>query len=630
MILRRSSNILGLLVVIIVCFTIGCATAMTGNSGEKANVSPAGNGYLNGDLLVSAQWLQAHLRQEGFAIIDTRSRGYEKSHIPGAVNLTFDQFRTGKATAGVAKLEALLTSAGLERNMKFVLYDDPSESPGTAGWFFWLLESLGCTDVHVLDGGWAKWVAVGGPRQNEMVRKPAGKKFVAAPDKRLVSQARYIAARSEDKDFAVIDARTVEEFNGWQLHGEPRGGHIPGAINMNYLSLYDADRTMMQYKDMKALFESRGVTREKEVVSYCTDGRRSGSVYFALRLMGYTRCSNYDGSIQEWSREPSLPMERLARYEKLVYPAWVKDLIDGKTPPTFDGRKYIILEVRYTGFSISQIITGKENGYIPGAISIHPSYIEHWPDTSKYYPAYTGPNDAKLLTDDRLQAALANLGITKDTVVVVYGNGKVIPMTSARVAWALMYAGVHDVRVLNGGFTAWANAGYPVAAKPSAPQPVKEFGAKVPLHPEYYATTEYVRSVSVSQAGSAVLLDVRKIDEFEGRTNPYPFFAKKGRIPGAVWHGDWDTLVNTKDDTFRSYPEVRRKWKDLGVTSDKEPIFYCGTGWRSSIGFFHAYLMGYKRMRNYDGSFYVWSGDENNPVAHGPQKTEVDISIHKR
>jgi thiosulfate/3-mercaptopyruvate sulfurtransferase len=593
---------------------------MAESPSENPVISPAGNGYPNGDLLVSARWLRTNLKLEGLAIIDARERGYEKAHVPGAVNLIFDQFKAGNATLDVAKLEALLTSAGVQRNMKFVLYDDPSESAGAAGWFFWLLESLGCTDVHVLDGGWAKWVAEGGPKEIEVAGRPGGDKFVALGNERVTSQARSIAARSGDKDFALIDARTIEEFNGWQLHGEPRGGHIPGAININSLSLYHTDKTMRQYKDLKTLLESRGVTTDKEVVSYCTGGRRGGTVYFTLRLMGYPRCSNYDGSIQEWSKDPSLPMEKLARYEKLVYPAWVKDLIDGKTPPAYRGKKYIILEVRYTGFSISQMITRKENGCIPGALSIDPSYVEHGTDTSKYYPAYTGPNDAKLLVPERLQDALASLGITKDTTVVIYGNGKIIPMIASRVAWALLYAGVDDVRVLNGGFTAWANAGYPVAAKPSDPAPVKEFGAKVPLHPEFYATTDYVRSVSTGQNRSAILLDVRKVDEFEGKTNPYPFFTRKGRVPGAVWQGDWDTLVNTTDDTFRSYPEVRQRWKDLGVTPDKEPIFYCGTGWRSTLGFFQAYLMGYTRMRNYDGSFYVWSADEKNQVAHGKQE----------
>jgi thiosulfate/3-mercaptopyruvate sulfurtransferase len=173
---------------------------------------------------------------------------------------------------------------------------------------------------------------------------------------------------------------------------------------------------------------------------------------------------------------------------------------------------------------------------------------------------------------------------------------------------------------LNGGFTAWASAGYPVVEKPSDPAPVKEFGARVPLHPEFYATMDYVRSVSIGQNSSAILLDVRKIEEFKGKINPYPFFTIKGHIPGAVWQGDWDTLVNTADDTYRSYPEVRRRWKDLGVTPDKEPVFYCGSGWRSSIGFFQAYLMGFEKMRNYDGSFYDWSGNPDNPIADGGPK----------
>ena len=84
--------------------------------------------------------------------------------------------------------------------------------------------------------------------------------------------------------------------------------------------------------------------------------------------------------------------------------------------------------------------------------------------------------------------------------------------------------------------------------------------------------------------------------------------------------GDWDTLVNTKDDTFRSYTELRDKWARLGITPDREPVFYCGTGWRSTSGFFLAYLMGFQKMRNFDGSFYVWSADPANPIAFGSAK----------
>ncbi len=621
MIAKRGISLMMAVALIIVFSIGGCAMTYAGDtSRNRVTSSPAANGYPNGGLLVSTRWLHQNLGSKEIVIIDTRTSGYEASHIPGAVNLVRDRFKEGSKIRNVKELEDLFTSVGLRRDMKFVIYDDPSQSFGTAGWFFWLLEHLGCTDVHVLDGGWPKWLADGGPRQTEIVGRPQTGRFVAVLNGQIAAQAPHIAAKSRDRDFTIIDARTPEEFNGWQLYGEPRGGHIPAALNINYLSFYNRDGTVLGYKDVRSLLESHGITPDKEVTAYCVDGVRSGNVYFVLRLMGYQYCSNYDGSIREWSQGASLPMEKLARYEKLVYPAWVKDLIHSKNPPTYAGKKYVILEVRYTGFSISQLISSKENGYIPGAISIHPSYVEHGNDASRYYPNYTGPLDAKLLPARQLLPALANLGITKDTTVVVYGNGKIVPMTATRVAWALLYAGVEDVRVLNGGFTAWAAAGYPVATVPAVPAPAKSFGAQTPLHPEFYATSDYVRPISNGQNRAAVLVDVRKVEEFEGKTNPYPFFGRKGRIPGAVSQGDWDTLVNTKDDTFRSYPEVLQMWQNLGVTPDREPVFYCGTGWRSTIGFFQAYLMGFQKMRNYDGSFYDWSGNPNNPIADGRPK----------
>jgi len=622
MVVKRSIGFMIAVALVIVSSIAGCVTTTdTGSASPNRASSPsAANGYPNGDLLVSTRWLQENLGSKELVIIDTRTNGYEVSHIPGAVNLAIGRFKDKGKLRNVKDLETTLTLAGLRRDMKFVIYDDPSQPSGTAGWFFWLLEHLGCTDVHILDGGWPKWLADGGQKQTGIVRRPQTEKFVANVNERIVTQAPSIATKLKGRDLAIVDARTPEEFNGWQLYGEPRGGHVPGAVNINYESFYGRDMTVQEYKDVKSLLESHGITPDKEVAVYCLDGIRSGNVYFVLSLMGYQYCSNYDGSMYEWSRKTSLPVEKLARYEKLVYPAWVKDLIDGKNPPTYTGKKYVILETRYTGFSISQLVSIKENGYIPGAISIHPCYVEHRDNTSKYYPNNAAPQDARLLPPDQLRGALAALGITKDTTVVVYGNGKIIPMTAARVAWALMYAGVKDVRILNGGFTAWAAAGHPVAKAPAVPAPEKSFGVEASLHPEFYATSDYVRSISNGRNATAVLVDVRKIEEFEGKSNPYPFFTRKGRIPGAVWQGDWDALVNTKDDTYRSYPEVLRMWQKLGITPDREPIFYCGTGWRSTIGFFQAYLTGFKKMRNYDGSFYDWSSNPDNRVVDGKQR----------
>jgi thiosulfate/3-mercaptopyruvate sulfurtransferase len=110
------------------------------------------------------------------------------------------------------------------------------------------------------------------------------------------------------------------------------------------------------------------------------------------------------------------------------------------------------------------------------------------------------------------------------------------------------------------------------------------------------------------------MVDVRKKEENIGQENPYPFFTAVGKIPGAAWMGNWTELVDMNDNTFRSYTEVRSNWENLGITPDKEPIYYCGTGWRSSIGFFTAAAMGFQKLRNYDGSFYEWSWYPENPT----------------
>ena len=177
MIAKRGINLMMAVALIIVFSIGGCAMTSNGNTSRSGvTSSPAVNGYPHGDLLVSIRWLQQNLGSKELVVIDTRTSGYEVSHIPGAVNLVRDRFKEGSKTGSVKDLEDLFTSVGLRRDMKFVIYDDPSQSFGTAGWFFWLLEYLGCTDVHVLDGGWPKWLADGAAKQTEIVdRAQTGK-----------------------------------------------------------------------------------------------------------------------------------------------------------------------------------------------------------------------------------------------------------------------------------------------------------------------------------------------------------------------------------------------------------------------------------------------------------------------
>lgn len=569
--------------------------------------------YIDGDLLVSAEYLNKSLNKPDLVVLDVRSKGYEEGHIPGAIKISLKDFTGGeKKLKSTDLLELKLGKTGLRQNMSFVIYGD-GKSKHKAARLFWMLEYLGSSDVHLLNGGWSAWLKKG-YKTSKIVKKLPSTTFKAKIRKNLISTTEQVVNNLNNKDVLLIDAREDEEFNGWTFKGEARGGHIPGAVQIPERWLYKPDSSFLKVDKLRALFEKRGVTQDKEVIVYCRTGVRSSSLYFALRVLGYKKISNYDGSVYVWSKNKKLKMDKLPNYERIVSAKWVKDLIAGKKPVTYSGKRYVILETRYLKSTTTKANADPEKiDYIPGAVSIHPCYFEHKYNKAKYYPKYSEPKDGNLLPPEKLKDAIEDLGISKNTTVIVYGSGVIIPMTSSRVAWALMYAGVEDVRILNGGYTAWKRAGGQTTPFPRKPQRVS-FGGKVPAHPEYMASMSFVQDISDGTNKGSVMVDVRREEETHGKLNPYPFFKKTGKIPGAAWMGNWVDLVDMNDNTFRSYTEVDQLWTKLGITKDKEPVYYCGTGWRSSIGFFTAYVMGYKKMRNYDGSFYEWSWYKENQL----------------
>ncbi|MDD2318600.1 MAG: rhodanese-like domain-containing protein [Geobacteraceae bacterium] len=585
----------------------GCGSTTTEKyslTTTTASLEPASSEFPNANLLVSADSVQASLGSKGLVLIDARTTGYETAHIPGAINVKYGDYFTRKVgLKDTATLEGLLGSAGLTRESKVVIYDNTTASWGAAGRIFWMLEYLGCSDVHIMDGGWDKWLADGRPTQTKSVTLPAAT-FTAAVNSGLKVSSSRIAQRLYDSDFAVIDSRTDEEFLGWQLYGEARGGHISGAVQMPYAWFFNTDKTTLRYQNLKPLFESRGITPDKEVTAYCTAGIRSGYVYFLLRLMGYSRCSNYDASIWEWAENDELPMEKAARYETSVYPAWVKALIDyhvpgsgSAAPPQYPydrSHKYLIFETHWG--SIADMEQGWANnsyllGHIPGAIHSNSDTYENG------YPRWF------LLPDDQLKTAVGSMGITADTTVVVYSDS---PIFAARLWWILTYAGVADVRILNGGLTPWVAAGYPVETAINNPVPTTYAGT---TRPEILAATDYVFNHYLDTVNT-VLADVRSGGEYAGLISGYSYLVAKGRIPGAVWAGDGDDssrVYTDADGTLRSFTEVRDHWNSLGITSDRELIFYCGGGYRSSLTFLYGYLMGYGNIRNYSDGWMGWS-----------------------
>ena len=567
--------------------------------------------FPNAKLLVSADSVEDTVGTKNFVIIDARTAGYGVSHIPGAINIKFgDYFTAGTGLLPKNELNSKLSEAGLKRNMTFVIYDNTTGSFGAAGRIFWMLEYLGCKKVYILDGGWDKWIADERPTETTINTLPAAK-FKAAVKKSKRMTKELIQKKLGTKNFAVVDSRTDEEYNGWQLYGEARGGHMTGAIQLPYASFFNTDKTVLHYSDLKTMFESRGITRKMQVTAYCTVGIRSGFVYFLYRLMGYNKASNYDGSIAEWSADASLPMEKAARFSEIVYPAWVKALIEyhkpdstSAAPPEYPydrDHKYLIFETQWGSFD--DMAQGWADnsylvGHIPGAIHSNSDVYEN------------GAPRWFLIPDDELKAAVGSMGITEDTTVVVYSDSRIF---AARLWWILKYAGVNDVRFMNGGIQQWIASGYDTETTINDPVATTFNGT---IHPEYLATTDYVFA-NYTNTDTTFIADVRSRDEYDGLISGYPYVVAKGRIPTSLWASDADDgspVYNDTDGTLRSYTEVNDYWKSIGITStgasnlfDKEVIFQCGSGYRSALAFLYAYMMGYDNIRNYSDGWEGWS-----------------------
>ena len=393
--------------------------------------------------------------------------------------------------------------------------------------------------------------------------------------------------------WVVVDVRESTAYNGWRLEGEARGGHIQGAVDLPTSWVVHASEP-----EVRLLLEAKGITAGKTIVVYDARGDKSPAMARLLRGLGYPRVRAYSAGLAAWAADDSLPMDHLPRFEKLVHPHWLGGLVQGSDPETRRDKGFALLEVGWEARRAYQ------EAHLPSAIYLDTGALEQAPLWNR-------------VPDGALEAALLAHGVTSDTTVVLYGKDMLPP---ARAALLLMFAGVEDVRLLDGGFAAWVSAGYGVEQGTRRARPANAFGRKLPAHPEYIVGMEEVRAMLADK--NAVVVSVRSWAEYVGETSGYDDIEPKGRIAGAVWGqassgpNSLEQLQNA-DHTMRNYHEIAAHWRDWGITPDKKVAFYCGTGWRASQAFFYAYLMGWERISVYDGGWREWSADPTNPVASG-------------
>jgi thiosulfate/3-mercaptopyruvate sulfurtransferase len=276
------------------------------------------------ELAVSTRWLAARLGDPEVRVLDgswfmpdqnrDAQAEYDAAHIPGAQFFDIDEIAdTASALPhmlpSAEKFASRVRRLGVGDGRQVVVYDQAGLFSAARVW--WMFKAFGHDAVAVLDGGLPKWRAEGLPLE---AGPPIARDrhFIARKRPDLVRDVTQVAAATKLGGEQIVDARSAARFSGEEPEPRPglRSGHIPGSVNVPYRAVLNADGTLKEAADLRALFAEAGVDLAKPIVNTCGSGVTACILSLAQMRAGATRTAVYDGSWSEWGAYADLPVER--------------------------------------------------------------------------------------------------------------------------------------------------------------------------------------------------------------------------------------------------------------------------------------------------------------------------------
>ena len=283
------------------------------------------SGYAHPEVLVETDWVASNPPSPGpgrrLVEVDYDPENtYRKGHVDGATLVWWRRDINDPVTRDIlnrAQFEQLMSRNGIAPDTEVVLYGDFNN--WFAAFAFWVFKYYGHRNVRIMNGGRKKWEIEGRPYTTDEPQVQPTDYVAAPPDEGLRAYLPDVRRALGRDGNVLVDVRSPKEFSGeitappeYPTENAQRGGHIPGARSIPWATaVNDADGTFKSADELRANYEPKGVTADKDVVCYCRIGERSSHSWFVLKyLLGYPQVRNYDGSWTEWGNMIGNPVEK--------------------------------------------------------------------------------------------------------------------------------------------------------------------------------------------------------------------------------------------------------------------------------------------------------------------------------
>lgn len=261
------------------------------------------------DIISAAELSKIYTNDDVVVVWAGKSDDY-KVHITGSINLPHTSLYKDGAIKNLLKstseISAILSENGISNNKTIVVYDEGSGK--YSGRMYWILKYLGAQNVKMLDGNMKAWKSLrkpitGAPTQ---IKKST---FTAKPDAGILASNDDVKKAIGNSAFILLDVRAADEFAG-TAESTIRKGHIPGSINIEFSQVLNSKGELKSKDELKTLFESKGITANKTIITFCESSVRAGVVFLALKsALGYPNVKVYDGAFYEWQATASNAVE---------------------------------------------------------------------------------------------------------------------------------------------------------------------------------------------------------------------------------------------------------------------------------------------------------------------------------